>query len=326
MASPVAATSRKTRGWLDHRGIAGLGQCSGSSRAVTSTTRGALVSGCDIVKRVRAGCGRCEPRHVLRVAAVDHVEEHLLQFLGNRSALARTDGTVVELADRRDLRCGTGEERLVGDVELVARDAALDYRNPEFRRKRDDRASRDAIERAAGEIWRVQLAVAYQEYVLAGALADEALRVEQHRFLVAVVRRLLIGKDRHRVVAHGLGVAHGDVRMMVGERRRLDANSLLETLGAEIGPPGPRGDRDTHGVRFRGNAEGLRAVKHQWTQVARIEAVFSHALLLRCVDLVLAVRDLHAEDLRRAKQAVGMVPQPEDRGACGGVVAADTFE
>ncbi len=37
IASPVAATSRKTRGWLDHSGIAGFGQCSGRSAAVTST-------------------------------------------------------------------------------------------------------------------------------------------------------------------------------------------------------------------------------------------------------------------------------------------------
>src|SRR2546427_10643292 len=161
MASPVAATSRKTRGWLDHSGIAGLGQCSGSSRAVTSTARGALVSGCDIVERVRVGCDRCEPRHVLRVAAVDHIEEHRLQFLGDRSAMARTDRTIVKLAYRCDLGCRAGEERLVGDVELVARDAALDHRNPELRCKCDDRASRDAIERAAGEIRRVQLAVAY---------------------------------------------------------------------------------------------------------------------------------------------------------------------
>src|SRR5438552_3049380 len=177
MASPVAATSRKTRGWLDHSGIAGLGQCSGRSLAVTSTARGALVSGCDIVERVRAGCHRRKPRHVLRVAAVDHVEKHRLQLLSDRSALARTDGTVVKLADRRDLGRGAGEERLVRDVELVARDAALDYRNPELCCEGDDSASRDAIERAARKIRRVQLAVAYQEYVLAGALADEALRV-----------------------------------------------------------------------------------------------------------------------------------------------------
>ncbi len=37
IASPVAATSRKTRGWLDHSGIAGFGQYSGRSAAVTST-------------------------------------------------------------------------------------------------------------------------------------------------------------------------------------------------------------------------------------------------------------------------------------------------
>src|ERR1700694_3167130 len=38
MASPVATTSRKTRGWLDQSGIAGFGQYKGRSFAVTSTT------------------------------------------------------------------------------------------------------------------------------------------------------------------------------------------------------------------------------------------------------------------------------------------------
>src|SRR5437867_3582103 len=37
MASPVAATSRNTRGWLDQSGIDGFGQYRGRSFAVTST-------------------------------------------------------------------------------------------------------------------------------------------------------------------------------------------------------------------------------------------------------------------------------------------------
>ena len=63
----------------------------------------------------------------------------------------------------------------------------------------------------------MQLAIAHQEDVLARALANESLRIEQHRLFVAVVSRLLIGKDRDRVITHGLGVAHRDIGMMMGK-------------------------------------------------------------------------------------------------------------
>ena len=58
-----------------------------------------------------------------RHAAVDHIKEQALQLGGNRTALARADRPVVEFADRRHLGGGAGEESLVGDVDVVARQA-----------------------------------------------------------------------------------------------------------------------------------------------------------------------------------------------------------
>ena len=52
--------------------------------------------------------------------AGDHVEEELLDLGGDRAARARTDGTAVQLADRRHFRRSAGEERFVGDVDVVA--------------------------------------------------------------------------------------------------------------------------------------------------------------------------------------------------------------
>jgi hypothetical protein len=64
---------------------------------------------------------------VFAVLAGDHVEEGLLQRLGDRTRLAGADLALIQLADWRDLGGGTGEEALVGDVDVVARQALRLY-------------------------------------------------------------------------------------------------------------------------------------------------------------------------------------------------------
>src|SRR4051794_5733548 len=115
-----------------------------------------------------------EPLGVLRIAAVDDVEERALDLLGDRPARAAAELDAVELADRGHLGRGAGEERLVADVELVAGDALLDQLQAEVAADRQDRVARDAVERACGEIGRVDDALLDHEKVLARAFADEA--------------------------------------------------------------------------------------------------------------------------------------------------------
>src|SRR5512132_3994362 len=79
-------------------------------------------------------------------------------------------------------------------------------------------------------------------------------------------------------------------------------------------------------IRFRGDAHRVRPVKDQRAQIARIELVLAYAVLLRGVDLVLAERNLHGEDLRGTEQSVGMIVEPEYRGAIGRLVTAYAFE
>ena len=50
----------------------------------------------------------------------------------------------VELANRRDLDRGAGEEKLVGEIELVPRDVALYDREAERARELNDAVARDA--------------------------------------------------------------------------------------------------------------------------------------------------------------------------------------
>src|SRR6185295_16090595 len=59
-----------------------------------------------------------EPGLLRRIAAVDGIEEQLLQLRGDRPARAFADRPIVVLANRRHLGSGAGEKRLVGDVEL----------------------------------------------------------------------------------------------------------------------------------------------------------------------------------------------------------------
>src|SRR5262249_12049605 len=66
-----------------------------------------------------------QPLIVPAVRALDDREERLLDPARDRAGLAAADPTVIDVADRRDLRRGAGQEHLVGDVQLVARDQLL---------------------------------------------------------------------------------------------------------------------------------------------------------------------------------------------------------
>src|SRR5688572_27740222 len=271
-------------------------------------------------------CGdRREPVAVLVRLAGDAVEERLLQLFRDRAALAAADRAVVELADRRYLRGGAGEESLVGAVHLVAGDALGNEGDAEILRDADHRVARDALE-GGGELGLVERAVLHQEDVLAGALRDEAVHVEQERLVVAVLRDLVVREDRVHVGADRLRAAHRDVDVVAHVGRGLDANAALDRVGAEIGPPGPRRDRDVDADALRGDAHRLGAVEGDRPDVARVELVRPHDFLLRLDQRLLVVGDLHAVDMRRAEQPVGVLAQPEDRGAVRRLVGAHALE
>src|SRR5713226_4271680 len=141
-----------------------------------------------------------EPVPVLGDLAGDHVEEQLLDLGRDRSARARADHAPVELADRRDLGRRAGEEGLVGDVDVVAGDAPGNDLVAELRRELDHRGARDARERRS-QLRLVELSVLDEEEVLARALGDEAVHVEEQALVVAVLGRLEVREDRIRIGA-----------------------------------------------------------------------------------------------------------------------------
>src|SRR5258708_39833649 len=172
---------RYTRGCVFQSFCDASGQWSGSSFAVTSTNLRSSSDGCDIFRLDRG-----EPLAIFRVAAVHDLEERALDALGHGTARARADHAAVELADGRDFRRGAGEERLVGDVDVVPREARLLDGDAEVGADRLHRAPRDAVERR-GELGRVDAPVLHDEDVLARTLGDEAVRVEQQALVVAVL-------------------------------------------------------------------------------------------------------------------------------------------
>ena len=120
---------------------------------------------------------------------------------------ALADRVVVDLADGDELGGGAGHEDLVGQVQLGARDVALDDLEAEVARDLDRPSARlmpSRIDAVCGGVKIV--AVADDEDVLARALADEAVVVEQDRLLVAGLVRLDLRQDAVEVLAAGLGV------------------------------------------------------------------------------------------------------------------------
>ena len=86
-------------------------------------------------------------------------------------------------------------------------------------------------------------AVAHDEDVLARALADVAVVVEQDRLLVAGLVGLDLRQDRVEVLAAGLGVRDQRVGADAPPGGDLGADAVALALLAEVGAPLPGGDR-----------------------------------------------------------------------------------
>ena len=178
----------------------------------------------------------------------------------------------------------------------------------------------------AGQFRLVDLAVLDHEQVFARAFGHEAVDVEQQAFVVAVFGGFEVGQDRIRVGARVFRAAHRHVDVMPRERRRLDADAFFERFGAEVGAPRPRGDRHVHGRAFRRHAHFFGAVERDRPDVARFELVRAHDFLVRRHDGFPVVGNFHHVDMRGVEEPLGVLLQPEDRGAARRVVGAQTLE
>ena len=119
--------------------------------------------------------------------------------LDHARGLARVaEFVVVDLADRHQLGRGAVQEDLLGEVELRARDVALDDRVAEVAGDLDHRFAVDPVKDRRGVTGRDELALAEEEDVLARSLADEAALVEQDRLVEAGVALSVLARIEFR--------------------------------------------------------------------------------------------------------------------------------
>ena len=78
---------------------------------------------------------RRQPLGELAAQSFHLIEIQRLQFRRDRAAAAGADNAAIELANRQYFGGGTGEERFVGDIDLIARDALLDQRDNRIPRR-----------------------------------------------------------------------------------------------------------------------------------------------------------------------------------------------
>src|SRR5581483_4912617 len=175
---------------------------------------------------------------MLFAPAVYLFEKETLQALGDRTAAAAADGAAVDFANRRHFGSGAGEERLVRDIHLVARETPHLHLETALLGQTDHGVARDAVERG-GEIGRYDFAAAHDENILAAAFRDVAFGVEQQRLVGAGGERVVQREHRVDVVAVRLGAAHRDVDVMAIERGGAHANAVLDAVFAEVSAPVP---------------------------------------------------------------------------------------
>ena len=110
------------------------------------------------------------------------------------------------------------------------------------------------------------------------------------------------------------------------ERARLHADAVAESLVAEIGAPGPRGDGHPRGGT-RGEPHLPVTEEGDRPDVALAEAVGAHGLEARLGQLLARERDRQVEDVSGTVQPVHVLAEAEDRGAAVvALVAADALE
>src|SRR5688500_6468630 len=96
---------------------------------------------------------RGAPVQILGAAAGDGGEVEVFEPLGDGSDIPVGNRTMIDVQHRRDVRGGAGQEDLVGEVQLVAGDGALNGADAELVTSQpDDGVARDAHEDVLGRI------------------------------------------------------------------------------------------------------------------------------------------------------------------------------
>src|SRR6185437_4716511 len=214
--------------------------------AVSDNPRCCTGRGCASSPRANSWSGRNSTLHASEPAIpVGHLacRDAHVNFLNReryRARFASPDLLLVHRPDRRQLSSGTAEERLVRDVQHLARNTLLRHVVAQILRDSDHAVACDPVENGRRDGRRVQRSVAHDEQILTTALGHESEGVQHYPFDVAVAPRFHLRELRVEIIAAGLRQRRHRVRRRTTPARYAYVHAILERLVTEIPPPDPR--------------------------------------------------------------------------------------
>jgi hypothetical protein len=234
------------------------------------------------------------------------------QPLGDRS---RGEMEITDLAHRRHLGSGAGQENLVGALHFLGHDRPFHHLDLVAPRDRHDGAAGDAVEEAIRRR-RVQFAVEGEEYVGAGFLGHPAAPVQHQRVVEALGLRLVLGERADHVEAGCLRGGRRGLGMRALPLGNPEARALHAVVAEQVGP-GPGGNGEMNCGQLRRDGKLLGAAPGDRAHIGIGLAVARQHLPAGGLDRLDTVRNLEAEDGGGGDQPLGVRAQLEDVAAIG---------
>ena len=172
----------------------------------------------------------------------------------------------------------------------------------------------------------MELAIANDKDVFAGAFANGSQMVERDAFGVAVGDGLHLDQLGVEVVAAGLGEGGQGIGRDPLPTGDADVYAIFECLGAQVLAPFPAGQVDVDRVLQRIDANLAIAAQRNRPDVARGQPVHRNQFHHRIGELGARERQVHAVNFAAVDQALGMFLQPENRRAGFRGIAADALK
>jgi hypothetical protein len=260
-----------------------------------------------------------EPRPSDRRPLLHFLRRHAHQCLvvaqqpfGHRS---RGEMEIADLAHRRHLGGGAGQEDLVGALHFLGHDRPLHHLDLVAPRDRHDAAAGDAVEEAIRRR-RVQFAVEDEEYVGTGFLGYPAAPVEHQRVVEALGLRLVLGQRADHVETGRLRGGRRGLGVRALPLGNAQARALHAVVAEQVGPrPGRNGEMNFG--RLCRDGKHFAAAPSDRAHIGIGLAVARQNLPAGGFDRLGAVRNLVAEDAGGGDQPLGVRVQLEDVAAIG---------
>ena len=220
----------------------------------------------------------------------------------------------IELPQRQYLGGGAGNKGLVGDVQLIAGDAALLHLHAQHLTRQSDHAVPGDPLQAGGDLRGVQHPVSIEKDIGRAGLGHVAFGVKHDRLVKARLHRGIQCQHAVDVVAAGLGPTGADIDVMARPGRGQGPEPDGSGLGADVGSQVPGHHHHLTAQRLGAQPKALGTEKHGGLEIGIGQSVADQALALRLDQLFMAPGHLEVEDMGAVQQASGMLVDPKQPG------------